>query len=247
MNTNNEGDIKNNILQGDNINKDVNCSNIPNEIINKNLMQKSVQNIPVHNQSQSMKGPIQSPQLGKNNIKSNTLIIVGVILILVSLGYYRYTGLSKKICIDNFKSEITTTFNNQMVISSGDTQYIFDSRFDPGFISKAINFDNLKIKICYTNAPATKLKFQLGESTKTKMVDNFELYEKTNNKKINATNINELLKELGYHTYGKYTEEATIVEMNSTPKWGYSSGKHYISYSLKIEFLVVRKWTQNIT
>ena len=178
--------------------------------------------------------------------KKRIIIIIVIILMLGLLGYFGYNkffanksnnSVGKSNCIDDFKVEGKMLFDNVLGIKSGDIQYIFDSKYDVNFISKAVDFsDDINFKVCYTNVKNLSVDFQIGDTKSSKEATSIELYDKTSGKKITATNIDKLLNELNYHSYGEHTEEGTVVKVDSYPNYKYISNKSYLNYDLEIEF-----------
>lgn len=194
--------------------------------------------------------PVEAPKK-----KSNMPIIIIVIVVLAVAGYFIYNKMSNgsdgstssqsssskgSNCIEDVHFEGSMSMDGVTGIAVGDTQYVFDTSFDADFISSLSNFDDIKINLCYSNKkPSTN--FQVGSTTKSKTVESIELFDKNTNKKLNATNTKDLLKELGYHSFGKHTEEATLISISSSSSFGFSGGESYESYDTEIEFANGRK------
>ena len=68
-----------------------------------------------------------------------------------------------------------------------------------------------------------------------KITQMIQLKELNNQKKINATNKEGFLKELGFHTPGKYTEKIKIIEISDLTGAGSKNGKDFTIYNLKIQ------------
>lgn len=234
-NLNNESLSENNLNQNSNSNQIL----IPGDSVNmptQNILQGQAQIMNNLNQTQ----PIQDQNKTSINApkKKKTGVIIIAILVIVVLGYFIYTKIidGAGACIDSLEYNGSMLFGDYFAIGSNDTQYIFDSKFDIDFLSKVIKFDNVSFKICYTKTNNSLYNFHVGDTTKSKKVESFELYNTNNNKKINSTNINDLLKELGYHSYGKHTEKAKVLEVEKYPSFGFSDGQSFVSYDVNIEF-----------
>ena len=207
------------------------------------VSEQPVESAPVEQPAEQQPAGPQEVQPKK---KSNVVAIIIVILFIGAAGYFLYnkffagnnsggsSSLGGGSCIEDFKSEGSMSLNGQMAVASGDTQYIFDSSFNTDFISAAMDFEDVKLKLCYKSGNASA-NFHVGSTTNSKNVESYELYNRTNNSKINATDIGGLLKELGYHAFGQYTEEATLIEIDSYPGFGFSNGETYTNYDVKIK------------
>ncbi len=143
-------------------------------------------------------------------------------------------GNGKATCIEKIKTQGTMSSNGVSAIIYGDTQYIMDVDYD--FITAVADFDDLLFNICYTDEDISSVNFQAFSTTKTKKVVSYEIYDSKNDKILEAKDTASLLKELGYHSYGKHTEEAKVVNIGSTPGFGYSGEKTYSYYDVEIEF-----------
>ena len=181
--------------------------------------------------------------------KSSIPMIIGIVVVLAVICVVVFvvkpfskdsdggSSTGKGNCVEKVKSEGYMGFNGQSAIASGDTQYVFDSSTDDDFLTTVMKLDDLVFNICYTDKGASSVNFHVGSTTKTKMVVSYEIYDTVNNKVLNAKNKDSLLQELGYHSYGKHTEEATVVSLDSDS--GYGIG--YKFYNIEIEFASGRK------
>jgi hypothetical protein len=181
--------------------------------------------------------------------KSNNLpMIIGIVVVLavICVVVFVIKPFSKddnsgsgggSNCVEKIKSEGYMGFNGQSAIASGNTQYVFDKSFDSDLIETVMEFDDLAFNICYTEKGASSVNFHVGETTKTRMVVSYEIYDTVNNKTLKPTDKTTLLKELGYHTYGKHTEEATVIKLDSDAGYGFG----YKYYNIELEFANGRK------
>ena len=180
--------------------------------------------------------------------KKNPLGILIILIIIAVAGYFGYTKFfansdsesnsdSKNAsCIDNFETSGYMTTDGKMAVEQGDTQYIFDSKFDFDLLDVAFHSDDIRVKVCYSDMDDSSVNFHVGNTTKSSKVVSFELYNKADNKKIEAKTANDLIAELGYHSVGEHTEEATVIEKSDFPGVGFSGDKTYTYYTLTIEF-----------
>ena len=168
------------------------------------------------------------------NKNAKIALILAAIGVVFIIGYFVYTKLfnnpsESSNCINDVQIDIRMMSDNKLVVGVGDTQYIFDN--DGEYLYKALSMDEVTLNICATNY-GSSINFHVGETTKSKLVQKYELYNKNNKNKITATNFNELLKELGYHAYGVYTEEVKFI--------GYDG---YYSYEVELELSSGKKVT----
>jgi hypothetical protein len=199
--------------------------NLNNEVNNNSIVDGNgnVQNINTNSMQPSVKN---------KNVK--IALILAVIGVAFIIGYFVYTKLfnnpsESSNCINDVQIDIRMMSDNKLVVGVGDTQYIFDD--DGEYLYKALSMDEVTLNICATNY-GSSINFHVGETTKSKLVQKYELYNKNNKNKITATNFNELLKELGYHAYGAYTEEVKFI--------GYDG---YYSYEVELELSSGKKVT----
>lgn len=209
--------------------------------LNNNVPVQQVPTLPYNNTSvepQYMQGQNISPMIGQQTKKNNNMgVFIVLILVLGGVGYYLFSKSGKSTssgCIDDFKKDMAMSSNGIVAMSSGDTQYVFDSSYDTDFLFALSKFENLRIKICYNDANTSSINFQIGDTNKTQMVSSLELYDE-NGKQIKANNINELLKELGYHAYGKYTEKVKVIDFSKNYDYAYINGKSAKIYDVTIE------------
>lgn len=200
---------------------------------------------------------VPNGQLPIQNKKSNKLIIIIIVaLVLVVIGAIIYFVLSKPSnnkssnnnssndsgvnmknkdnCIENFEADASTRSNDDFIISKGDTQYIFATSPNNKFINVALKFEEVSLNICFSNTNESK-DFTVGSATKSKKIDVYELRNKTTGNKIKAKNLDDLIKELGYHPYGKHTEEVEILDINTYPTYGSEGNQTYSGYPIKIK------------
>ena len=134
-----------------------------------------------------------------SSVNNNKKIIIAVLLIAVVIGaWYFLSGSSdsKGDCTEYLTFEGYMEMNGVLAVGNGDTQYIFEKNFDNEFIKKALDFDNIQFKICYTS-PKSEVNFHVGETTKSKQATSIEFYDNESKKTIKAKNIGDLLVELG--------------------------------------------------
>ncbi len=241
MNSNEEN--TNNITSGTNVT--VNMNNNPINITQSSNTNINMSTNVLQNNGQSYSQPVVEEKPKKKN---NIILIIGIIAILCVVGYFIYNKFisNQNDCIE-LKNEGSMSFDNQLAIQSGDTQYVFSSKFDIDFISTAIKFDNIKLNVCSTSQDNSSINFHVGDTTNTRMVESYELIDSDTGKKINANNTNELLKELGYHSYGTYKEEATVIETDDYGTFGYISGMGCRIYDIELQLSsgkkVIAKYT----
>ena len=121
-------------------------------------------------------------------------------------------------------------------ISYDDMKYYFDENYDDDLIIEALKQEYAGVKICYKDIDTSKYNIYNGEDpNRIKEVISAEIYDLTNNKKINANSKDSLLKELGYHTPGKYTEEIKVIELSDITGAGSKNGKNFTIYNLRIQ------------
>ncbi len=179
--------------------------------------------------------------------KKNVITIVLVVILLFSVGFFIFDELkssSSSSCIEDVKFEGAMMMDDVLGLELGNTQYIFDSKFNNDFIMDFYTFEEIKINMCYSNKEVSA-DFQVGSTTLSKKVKSIEFYDRNNNKKLNSTNTNDLLKELGYHPYGTYQEEVTLVDISDSPMIGISDDESYMVYKTEIEFANGKKVKAN--
>ena len=192
-------------------------------------------------QPQPMYGMGTQPDLNQNTKKkSSPIAIIVLVVALGALGYFLYNkfvgGGGSAECIKDIKVDIWSIDEDNAVIASGKTQYVFDKKIDNDLVKYALESDDIALNICYKNAKDSLVQFYLGESTETKSVESFELYNRKTNEKIKSNTIDDLFVELGYPSIGKHTEEVTIVDVYSTMGFeiGDSTNTTFTSYTFKI-------------
>lgn len=205
--------------------------------------------------------PTSTPEKTKKN---NTIIIIIAIVALVAIGVGVGTFLLKdkdnkkvettnkeetpkessdeeknppkesdesdasEVCDKKIKYLGRTTMNGEIFIETEDeTTYYFKSNNELGNKALLIGFlsyyDNIDINICYKEIDGNK------QGTKV------EFFDTETNKELVSTSKEELIKELGYHSYGEYTEKVELLEFDPDPGFGVSGDKSYIYYSMKIK------------
>lgn len=91
---------------------------------------------------------------------------------------------------------------------------------NPEVLTVAKNYDEISIKIYYT------------EDGETKTVQKYELYNKETNEKLeNISNENDLRELLGYYLEGKYEEELTLIKIDDMMGGGYDDTGSFSSYN----------------
>ena len=244
-NINNDSEIQANTELNSNVNNELNnieLNNVVNEpVINETESVNPTPDLPVNNETNP------NTETKKNN-KPLLFIIIGVLVVVIACvvifvikPFSKENGDSdsndgKISCVENIKNEGYMSSGDQLGMASGDTQYVFGPKFDTNFIMKAVSFDEIVLNICSSDKNTSSFDFNLGETTKTRVVDSFELVDKNTNKKLEAKDIDTLLTELGYHTYGKHSEEAKLVSKSDSPEFGIDGDKSYIYYKLEIAF-----------
>lgn len=207
----------------------------------------SIESLQQLQQSQQPEQPIKT-----SSNKTPIFIIVGVVIVALLVGgYFLFNkptssngggesngGASSSLgknCTKISEIEGNGSFDDISYIETGDTQYFFDGIVDGEILAIAFDFVEVEATICYKELDNSKVEFHAGETTKTRQVESIEFYDTSNNKKISANNKKEFLKELGYHSAGKYTEKAKVVDKEDYPGSGYADGKSYTFYNIYIE------------
>ena len=201
--------------------------------------------------------PVQGPQAPMPKKKNNTFMIIIVVIIVGLVGLYFFTNKADDNdgnggkgaiqgngnCIEITKLDMTSKLNGSFYLASGDTQYIFGPELNGDFLYTACSMGKITFKVCHTKVDSSLMQFQLGSTTKSRKVTSYEMYNQETGKKINATNESDLIAELGYHSYGEHTEEATLTILDDYKNWALdsSNGGRYTYYKLEIELLSGKK------
>ena len=219
---NNDENLNNNSLNN------VSPINETNNLYEQNTLNESVQNQLLE----------EKPILENEPKKKKSSIIIPVIIVLAVVGFVIFTDLNSQAgnCINDIIYDGSISSDNMIAIGYGDTQYVFDSSFDTELIEMVMHLEDISMNICYKNVKGQRIDFHVGNTTKSKMVDSFELYDRTNNKKINAKTTDDFLKELGYHSYGKHSDQAKVIETSKYPTGSFSGGVSYKKYGIVLEF-----------
>lgn len=248
MDTNNNQNLGNNPELNSNINNSNEQTQVANESFDEQINNNTnnQQQSEIGNLSQYYQKPVEGQSFNDTAVRRDNRKSLIFVVIFIALGCYiiftnnQKNGSGEIECINDFESDITLSFDGTMylkAVGDDDNQYILNPTFDVEFISSAMKFDEVRLKICYVDIDLSSENLHIGGTTSAKMIDSFELYNRSTNKRIKANKVNDLIEELGYHSYGKYTEEAILSDFDDSPSYGYSSDfGEYLAYDLTLQF-----------
>ncbi|MBR1386521.1 MAG: hypothetical protein IJ568_06795 [Bacilli bacterium] len=105
------------------------------------------------------------------------------------------------------------------------------------FIEQSTKFDEISYNICYTNLKKSDTSLYVFGATESKKIESIELYNNKTNKKINSKDIDLLITELGFHSYGKHLEKAKVTYISNTVGFGFDENNNKFSnLKMTIEF-----------